>query len=169
MSTRLRVPKRHASNAQCLVDHMEHWSCTNRFQLNLDKCKEQRMYFAIKKPESHCPPPPPPPPFDEWRTRTWGRGVCYLSPSFGVMITSDLSWNMHERARGWKKTSKRLYFLLQLKQTNIPIKGLITFYTSCIRSVCGYAVLVFHSSLPMYLINVLESVQKRSIYHLPQF
>ena len=32
----------------------------------------------------------------------------------------------------------------------------LRFYTSCIRSVCNYAIPVFHASLPQYLIDDLS-------------
>ena len=35
------------------------------------------------------------------------------------------------------------------------------FYTNCVRSVCDYEIPVFHASLPQYLIDDLERVQKR--------
>ena len=40
---------------------------------------------------------------------------------------------------------------------------LLRFYTSCIRSVCDYAIPVLHTSLPQYLIDDLERVQKRAL------
>ena len=60
-----------------------------------------------------------------------------------------------------KKASKRIYFLIQLKRAKISIQELITFYITCIRSVLDYAVPVFHYSLPKYLSQDLERVQKR--------
>ena len=67
----------------------------------------------------------------------------------GVTITSNLTWNLHI-AKVIKKTSKRLYFLLQLTHAHVPKNDLVTFYLSCVRSVCDYAVQVFYSSLPLY-------------------
>ena len=51
-----------------------------------------------------------------------------------------------------KKASKRLYFLRQLNRARRE-GDLLRFYTSCIRSVCDYAIPVFHASLPQYLIG----------------
>ena len=78
------------------------------------------------------------------------------------MASSNLTWNLHV-AEVIEKTSKRLYFLLQLKRAHVPKSDLVTFYTSCVSSVCDYAVQVFYSSLPLYLINDLERVQKRAL------
>ena len=55
-----------------------------------------------------------------------------------------------------KKASKRLYFLRQLKRAHVEKALLLWFYTSCIRSVCDYAIPVFHASLPQYLIDDLD-------------
>ena len=79
----------------------------------------------------------------------------------GVTITNNLSWNIHINET-IKKTSKRLYFLRPLKRNGVSTSDLVRFYT-CIRSVCDYAVPVFQSSLPNYLINDLEGLQKRAL------
>ena len=80
----------------------------------------------------------------------------------GVTITNNLSWNLHINETV-KKASKRLYFVRQLKRARVPTSAdLVRFYT-CIRSVYDYAVPVFHSSLPSYLINDLEWIQKRAL------
>ena len=60
-----------------------------------------------------------------------------------------------------KKAAKRIYFLLQLKRAGVSKDDLLTFYKSCIRSVLDYAVPVFHTSLPRYLMSDLERIQKR--------
>ena len=83
----------------------------------------------------------------------------------GVTITSNLTWNLLHVAEVIKKASKRLYFLLQLKRAHAPKSDLVTFYTSCVRSVCDYAVQVFHSSLPLYLINDLEKERYQLSIH----
>ena len=49
----------------------------------------------------------------------------------------------------------------QLKNSGIDHKTLIQFYCACIRSVLEYACQVFHSSLPSYLSDQIERVQKR--------
>ena len=49
----------------------------------------------------------------------------------------------------------------QLKNSGIDHKTLIQFYCACIRSVLEYACQAFHSSLPSYLSDQIERVQKR--------
>ena len=65
------------------------------------------------------------------------------------------------------KAAKRLYLLLpkdcsQLKRAGICASDLVLFYCSTIRSVLEYACQVFHSSLPYYLSEELERIQKRA-------
>ena len=68
----------------------------------------------------------------------------------GVIITSDLSWKEHINETV-KKASKRLYFLVQLKQAKLPCRDLVLFYATCIRSILFYAAPVFFYVLPKYL------------------
>jgi len=44
----------------------------------------------------------------------------------------------------------------------VPRGDLITIYTALIRSILEYACPVWHSSLPQYLIEVIERIQKRA-------
>ena len=62
-----------------------------------------------------------------------------------------------------KKVASRLYFLKQLKRVNIPAKGLLIFYLTCILPVTEYACPVFQSALPAYLSAELEWLQKRAM------
>jgi len=64
-----------------------------------------------------------------------------------------------------KKSSKKLYFLVQLKRSCllVPPSYLVLFYKSCIRSAIDYAVPVFYSALPQYLKNELMHIKKRAL------
>ena len=117
------IPKGAISYAQLVVDEVVEWSRLNRFPLNTDKCKELRISFAKNKPD--LPP-----------LMACGNALEVVDSAklLGVMITSNLTWNLHV-AEVIKKTSKRPYFLLQLKRAHVP-NYLVTFYTSCVRSVC---------------------------------
>ena len=145
------VPKEQTSNVQEIVDRVVDWSKENKFQLNRDKCKELRISFAKNKVDL------PPVVVDGHNLE-----VVDHAKLLGVTITSNLSWNMHV-SELVKKASKRLYFLRQLKRAHVEKALLLRFYTSCIRSVCDYAIPVFHASLPQYLIDDLERVQKRAL------
>ena len=64
----------------------------------------------------------------------------------GVIISNNLTWHAHIK-EVVKKVSKRLYYLVQLKRARLPVKDLVLFYTSCVRSVMDYAVPAFYHSL----------------------
>ena len=80
----------------------------------------------------------------------------------GVTISSSLKWNMHIEDI-IKKANKRLYCLIQLKRAKVREKEIVQFIFSCIRRILEYAALVFHHSLPQYLVDDLERVQRRSL------
>jgi len=145
------VPKEQASNVQKIVDRVEDRSRVNKFQLNSDKCKELRTSFAKNKVA--LPP-----------VVAVGHNLEVVDHAklLGVTITSNLSWNMHV-PEIVKIASKQLYFLRQLKRAQVEKADLLRFYTSCIRSVCDYAIPVFHASLPQYLIDDLERMQRRAL------
>lgn len=145
------VEKGQVSSAQQLVNSVVNWSICNRFQINSDKCKELRISFA--KNRAVLP-----------ALEVDGQALKVVDSTklLGLTISSDLTWNAHV-LDVVKKAAKRLYFLKQLKRANVPKDDLVRFYCACIRSVLDYAIQVFHSSLPEYLVNDLERVQKRAI------
>jgi hypothetical protein len=51
----------------------------------------------------------------------------------------------------------------QLKMSGLGITELIQFCCTCIRPITEYACPVFHDSIPAYLAQELESVQKRAM------
>ena len=69
------------------------------------------------------------------------------------MHTSELSRNF----------SSRLYFLRQLKRSGVAPSELALFYVTCIRPVLEYASPVFHHSLPNYISEDLERIQRRAL------
>ena len=81
----------------------------------------------------------------------------------GLTISSDLTWNTHI-TEVIKKAAKRLYFLTQLKRAQVSQNDLCLFYVTCVRSIIDYATRVFHYSLPAYLTQELERIQKRAIW-----
>jgi hypothetical protein len=80
----------------------------------------------------------------------------------GVTLSKDLRWNIHIDSL-IKKTSKRLYFISQLKRANVSPEDLIKFYVACIRSVLLYACQVYHYSFPEYPSKSLEQIRKRAM------
>ncbi len=81
----------------------------------------------------------------------------------GVTLSKDLRWNNIHIDSLIKKTSKRLYFISQLKRAKVSPEDLIKFYVACIRSVLLYACQVYHYNLPEYLSKSLEQIQKRAM------
>ena len=59
-----------------------------------------------------------------------------------MTLNNKLTWNSHID-EVVKKVSKRIYYLIQRKRANIPVKDLVLFYVTCIRSVMT---MVFPSS-----------------------
>ena len=57
----------------------------------------------------------------------------------------------------------RLYLLRQLKRTNADPSDLLQFYMTCIRPLTEYCCQAFHDSLPNYLSDELEKLQKRAL------
>lgn len=145
------IKKDHSSQAQSIANEVVEWSTKNRVKLNTDKCKELRIGF------SSIPQDFPPVFIGEEQIK-----VVKDAKLLGVTISGDLTWNAHI-AEVTKKASKRIYFLVQLKRARVPPKDLCLFYISCVRSVIDYAAQVFHYSLPDYLAQELERIQKRAM------
>ena len=80
----------------------------------------------------------------------------------GVMISNDLKWNMHVEMI-YRKVAARFYFLRQLKRAKVPTNDLLSFYIICIRPVVACACPVYNTSLPQYLSDQLERLQKRAL------
>jgi len=51
----------------------------------------------------------------------------------------------------------------KLKHAQVPINDIISFYSTCIRPVMENCAPVFHHTLPAYLNDELEHVQKRAL------
>ena len=77
-------------------------------------------------------------------------------------VSSDLKWNSHIDYL-IKKAQKRLYSLSQLKRSGLGTRGLVQFLCTCIPPITEYTCSVFRDSLPVYLSNELERVQKRAM------
>ena len=60
-------------------------------------------------------------------------------------------------------SNKRIYFLILLKRARVPSNDILNFYCTCVRPVLEYCAPVFHRSLPAYLCNDIERVQRRAL------
>ena len=80
----------------------------------------------------------------------------------GVTISANLTWNIHVE-NIIAKASKRVYMLYQLKRAGIGQTDLLRIYVSVVRPVLEYACPVWSTSLPVYLSDNIEIVQKRAL------
>ena len=144
------VKKDGASELQETVHEISEWTNLNRFQLNPTKCKEMIISFK-KQPCVYTP----------LNVNNQSFEVVNAAKLLGV-TTQDLKWNIHVEIIVWK-AAKRIYLPRQLKRADVDSKSFIRFYCSCIRSVLEYACQAFHTSLPQYLSNDIEHIQKRAL------
>ena len=80
----------------------------------------------------------------------------------GVTIGNDLKWNDHVDTIT-SKAARRLYLLSQLKRAGISPDDLLAFYCSVIGSVLEFPCQLFHRSLPKYLSEDIERIQRRTM------
>ena len=85
----------------------------------------------------------------------------YNTP-YSVVVSDNLGWNAHVKSI-CKKAATRLYYLKHLKRAKVPPNDMLHFYTTCICTVLEYTCQVFHHSLPQYLSNERERLQKRAL------
>ena len=125
-------------------------SIADGLQLKETKCKELRISFS--RPNKVFEP-----------ITINGKNVEVVTSTklLGLTISNYLKWNTHI-SNTCKKVSTQLYFLRQLKRAKLPSNDLVLFYIICIRPVVEYACEVFHNSLPQYLSDDLEKLQKRA-------
>lgn len=61
-----------------------------------------------------------------------------------------------------KKTSRRLHTIRVLRRCGLPVCDFLTVYFALVRSILKYASPVCHTTLPLYLSDNIEKVQKRA-------
>lgn len=145
------IQKDEISHIQATVDDLANKSRVDKFQLNDSKCKELRISFSKSNKE-----------FDPIMVNNTSLETVEHVKILGLNVSNNLKWNVHINEIV-KKASKRLYFLTQLKRSNVGCKELVQFFKSCIRSLIEYACPVYHDSLPEYLSKDLERIQKRAM------
>ena len=145
------VGKNATSSMQSRVDEFVTKSRADGFQLNESKCKELRISFT--KSENSLEP---------IAINNTNIEVVPSAKLLGVMISSDLKWNVHLEMI-CKKVAALLYFLRQLKCAKVPTNDLLSFYTTCTRPVPEYTCPVFHTALSQHLSDQLERLQKRAL------
>ena len=138
------------SAMQSYVDTVSLKSANNGKQLKESKCKELCINFSTGESS-----------FDPIIVNNKDIEVVHSVKLLGLTITDNLKWNNHIESV-CKKISARLYFLRHLKRAKLPSKDLLLLYVTCIRPVAEYACEVFHDSLPKYLSDDLERMQRRA-------
>ena len=123
MTTAEPVPNNGVSKIQDSVDDLVNKSSACRFQLNVPKCKELRISFAKTEPK-----------FDPIVVNSKPLEIVETAKVLGLNISCDLKWNAH-LSEVLKKGASRLYFLRQLKRSNIATKDLFSFYLVCVRPI----------------------------------
>ena len=140
------------SSLQQVIEEISSWSCENHLQLNPSKCKELCM-CCKSSPPSYAP--------------VFSDGVEFEQVStakiLGVTFRQDLKWNDHID-NITVKAAKHLYLLRELKRAGVSCDDLVLLYCSALRSVLEYACMLFHRSLPRYLSEDLELIQKHAMH-----
>ena len=119
-------------------------------KLNPIKCKELRISFLRHKPN-----------FSQLYIDGAPIQTVESVKVLGVTLQNDLKWESHVD-NITKKAAKRLYILRVLKRNGLPVDDLKTIFKTLIRSVLQYSCPVWHSSLPAYLSDRIEKIQRRA-------
>ena len=80
----------------------------------------------------------------------------------GVTICDTLKWNEHV-CEMVTKASRRLYILRVLKRAGIPSSDLINVFHALVHSVLEYACVTWSTSIPVYLKEKIERIQKGAL------
>ncbi len=80
----------------------------------------------------------------------------------GLIISEDLKWVVHVDFI-CKKAVKHLHALRLLKRSSIPSSKLVRVFNTCIRPILEYSCKVWHHSLPQYLSDQIERIQRRAL------
>lgn len=151
--TILEVMPRHGQSIiQSDLDHIVAWSTSNYMKLNPKKCKELRVCFLRD-----------PPSLSQLVIDSTPVEVVECHKVLGVQIQNNLKWRNHVDVIT-KKAAKRLYILRILRHSaGVPPRDLITIYIALIQSILEYACAVWHSSLPSFLADKIEQIQRRAL------
>jgi hypothetical protein len=125
------------SNIQANVERISTFSREENMRLNLKKTKEMVIDLRIMKSEI------PVITIDNIPIER-----VQSHKLLGIWLQSDLKWHTNTFFI-IKKARKRLYFLNVLKKYGAPVKDLLKFYCSVIRSVLEYGDILWHGGLTL--------------------
>ena len=136
------------------ADIITDWSRNNDMRINATKTKEIVICFC--RNDNHVASIP--------RIVIDNNDIERVTQAnvLGVTLSSDLTWNAHVDTIV-SKARKRVFTIYQLKRAGIRQCDLLRVYVSVIRPVLEYACPVWHTSLPMYLSDNIETIQKRCL------
>ena len=136
------------SHLQSGLDDLHRWASENDMKLNRRKCKEMIISFLCC--DLDCPP-----------SEIYGQQLECVATFriLGLTINNAIKWSECVDVIV-RKSSKRLYMLRVLCRSGIPIADLLVIYSASIRSTLEYACVVWHNSVPKYLSDKIELVQK---------
>ena len=89
-------------------------------------------------------------------------GVVKKAKLLGLTISHQLKWNDYINDI-CSKASKYLNFLRILKRAGFEVGDLVKVYCCYIRPILEYAYPIWHSSIPEYSGEQVESIQKRAL------
>ena len=147
------VPRNGESKIQSRVYDVEEWTKMIKLQLNQDKCIE--MIVDLKKVNHK---------FTTIRINS--KELEFVSAKIlAVTVSNTLQWIDLVKYM-IKKANKPLYFFVLLRRAKVPPDDILKFYCTCIRPILEYCAPAFHNSLPGYLNNEIERIQKRTLSSL---
>ena len=130
------------------MDDLSRQASTDGFQLNEAKCKELRIGFSNNNYD-----------FEPVVLNGKPLEVVTSAKLLGMIISHGLKWNLHTSELS-RKCSSRLYVLRQLRRSGVVLSELVLFYVTRIIPVLEYASPAFHRSLPNYISDDLERIQR---------
>ena len=90
------------------------------------------------------------------------RLLSHAKSSAWLSKTTLLKWNKHIET-STSKASKRLHIIRILRRGGVPPQDLPQVYYALVRSVLEYCCVIWHYSLPKYLLKNIEMVQKKAL------
>ncbi len=139
------------TSLQSAVDTAILWSKQNSMRLNASKTKELLLCY------SKCPPQIPHITID-------GEPIArvHACTLLSIDLNDSLSWSDHI-SKMYKKASKRLYFLSQLRRTKLDSKDIVKVFVSLVRPILEYSCQLWHAGLNTQQEELLESIQERAL------
>ena len=135
------------------LNSIDAWSMSNNMKLHPKKCKDFTISFLRNSPQELSSTL-------SINSQPLEKVTCFKL--LGVTLQNDLKWNAHVDSIT-SKASKRLHILRVLRNSGVSAHDLLTIYISIIRSVLEYCCAAWNTSIPSYLSDKIERVQRRAL------